>query len=100
MNAKKSANPVPALDASIWLRLPRPGARCPVSGLSRSTLAELVRPCPRNEYAPPVDSRILRRPGTQRGILLINRKSLLEYIDQLPTPVALKDIANSNEEIE
>lgn len=73
-------------DPAVWLRLPRPGSRCPVSGLSRSTLAELVRPCPRNDYAPPVESRLLKRKGAARGVLLINRASLLSFINDQPAP--------------
>ncbi len=72
-------------DPASWLRLPRPGERCPVSGLSRSTLVELVRPCDRNSFAPPVDAKHLRRKGTQRGVVLINRASLQGYLAGLPS---------------
>ena len=76
----------PVFDTATWLRLPRAGSRCTVSGLSRSTLAELVRPCARNDYQPQVDARILKRKGTQRGVLLINRAALLAFIEEQPTP--------------
>lgn len=76
----------PVFDQATWLRLPRPGARCPVSNLSRSTLAELVRPCPRNGYAPPVEARVLKRRDARRGVLLISRESLLGYLSGLPAP--------------
>lgn len=76
----------PVYDNNSWLRLPRPGARCPVSGLSRSTLAELVRPCPRNGYRPPVEARLLKRRDARRGVLLISRDSLLGYLNELPPP--------------
>lgn len=89
------AQPAPHLDgnravfdASAWIRLPRPGTRCPVSGLSRSTLAELVRPCPRNSFRPPVEARLLKRRGASRGVLLINRAALLAYIAEQPAPEA------------
>jgi len=72
-------------DPAHWLRLPRPGERCPMSGLSRSTLVELVRPCDRNGFAPPVEAKHLRRKGTQRGVVLINRASLQEYLSGLPS---------------
>jgi len=71
---------------STWIRLPRAGTRCPVSGLSRSTLAELVRPCERNAYRPPVEARMLKRKGSTRGVLLISRNALLEYLSELPAP--------------
>ena len=73
-------------DTEIWLRLPRPGSRCPVTNLSRSTLNELVRPCPRNGYAPPVEARLLKRLDSRRGVVLISRESLLRYLSELPPP--------------
>lgn len=76
----------PVFDTAIWLRLPRPGSRCPVSNLGRSTLAELVRPCPRNGYRPPVEARLLKRRDARRGVLLISRESLLGYLSELPPP--------------
>ncbi len=89
------AQPAPHLDgnravfdASAWIRLPRPGTRCPVSGLSRSGLAELVRPCPRNSYRAPVEARVLKRRGAARGVLLVNRAALLAYIAGQPAPQA------------
>lgn len=83
---KRRKAPHAVFDGTMWLRLPRPGELCPVSGLSRSTLAELVRPCPRNNFTPPVDSRLIKRPGTARGVLLIKRESLLAFIEEQPAP--------------
>lgn len=71
---------------TCWDRLPRPKQRCPISGLSRSTLVGLIRPNCRNQYDPPVSSRILKQKGASRGIVLINRQSLLAYIEGLPSP--------------
>jgi len=76
----------PVFDSTVWIRLPRPGARCPISGLSRSSLAELARPCERNQFQPPVIARVLKRKGAQRGVLLVSRESLLGYINDLPVP--------------
>lgn len=78
----------PVFDQTIWLRLPRPGDRCPISGLSRSTLSELVRPCARNNFAPPVAARLLKRRDARRGVLLVSRESLLGYLSDLPAPAA------------
>ena len=96
MNSTSSLGPVtsaprlergrPVFDQSAWIRLPRAGTRCPVSGLSRTTLAELVRPCPRNGYCPLVEARLLKRRDARRGVLLISRDSLLGYLDDLPPP--------------
>lgn len=85
--------PRAVFDSQAWLRLPRPGSRCPVSGLSRSTLAELVRPCERNGFRPPVDARVLKRKGAARGVVLINRAALLDFIAGQPSPSANLDAA-------
>ena len=77
----------PVCNPAYWCRLPRPKQRCSICGLSRSTMVELVCPGPRNDYRPPVASRVLKRKGASRGIVLINRQSLLAYIEGLPSPV-------------
>jgi tripartite-type tricarboxylate transporter receptor subunit TctC len=46
---------------------------------------ELVRPCERNSFRPPVEARHLRRKGTQRGVVLIEVASLRAYLASLPT---------------
>ena len=84
-------------DNVTWLRLPRAGFRCPVSGLSRSSLAELVRPCERNDYRPPVESRLLKRKGASRGVLLISKHSLLAYIEEQPAPSATAALSDSGD---
>ena len=59
-----------------YLRLPAPRARCRLSSLSRTTLCELVE---RGE----IRAIKVRRPGAQRGVVLINRRSLLDYLHRL-----------------
>lgn len=66
-----------------YIRLPKPGARCPHSGLSRTTLIELSVPSSRNGYKPVVESKQLKRRNAKRGIRLINRESLLAHLKQL-----------------
>jgi len=61
-----------------WLRLPLPGARCPLTGLSRTTLVEL------GESGKIVVKRI-RKPGATRGIVIVNKDSLLTYLNSLTT---------------
>jgi hypothetical protein len=56
-----------------FIRLPRPKGRCPFSGLSRTTLAELV-----DNGA--VKAAKLRKKGSLRAITLIHRESLLSYL--------------------
>jgi hypothetical protein len=95
LNQSSPAQPAPHLSgpsrtsavfsSADWLRLPRPGERCPISGLSRSGLVELVRPCERNGFRPPVEARHLRRKGTQRGVVLVSAASLRDYLATLPS---------------
>lgn len=63
-----------------WVRLPRAGEKCPHSNLSRSTLNNLILPCKANKNRPPVRSSVVRQRGATRGVRLIHRESLLEYI--------------------
>ena len=63
-----------------WIRLPRPGSRCPYTGLSRSTLMELCIP---REGTAPVKSAVIRKPGAIRGIRLVHYASLLAHLDGL-----------------
>ena len=61
---------------ALWLRLPKPGQRCAITGLSRATLNELI-------LGPdaPVRSAVIRKRGNIRGIRLISRSSLTDYIE-------------------
>jgi hypothetical protein len=69
-----------------FIRLPRGAhARCPYTGLSRSTLRELCVPSETNAGRPPVQSRILKKHKyADRGIMLINWASLVRYLNSLP----------------
>jgi hypothetical protein len=62
--------------AAEWVRLPKPKTRCAYSGLSRTTLVELIE---RRE----VRSITLRQPGATRGIRLFHLPSLNAYIARL-----------------
>lgn len=65
-----------------WLQLPKSSKRCPVSGLSRSKLNELILPCAANGYKPPVTSKSLKATKwAKRGIRLYNVASLLAWIE-------------------
>lgn len=64
----------------VYIRLPKPGALCPYSGLSRAKLNELVLPCERNKFKPLVASKSLRQKGAQRGIRLVLLESLMTYL--------------------
>lgn len=61
-----------------FVRLPKAGDRCPVSGLCRSTLYGLisgVHPC--------VRSLVIRKRGASRGIRLIHVPSLLAHLNEM-----------------
>jgi hypothetical protein len=73
-----------------YIRLPQPGSRCALTGLTRSTLAELVAPCRANGEKPPVKSLVLKKRGATRGIRLINYDSLLDHLRTLETAVGSK----------
>jgi len=59
-----------------WLRLPSPRARCRLTGLSRTGLNELIE-------AKAIKAIRVRKPGAQRGVVLIHRASLLAYLAKL-----------------
>jgi hypothetical protein len=64
----------------IYVRLPKPGEKCPITGLSRAKLNELILKNKRNNNSPPVASKSLRQEGAQRGIRLVLLESLLAYL--------------------
>lgn len=67
-----------------FLRLPKTGSRCPITGLSRTTLNELTLPTKANDYRPPVKSVSIRKRGALRGVRLIPTDALLGYLrDQI-----------------
>lgn len=66
-----------------FIRLPdgNAGAVCPVTGLSRSALMTFIQ-----ESKGKVKVRHLRRHGATRGVDLIVRASLVEYVNSQPAP--------------
>lgn len=73
-----------SLQDASWIRLPLPGARCPLTGLSRTTILEL------GERGKITIKRI-RKPHATKGIVVVNKRSLLDFIDSLPAENAMKD---------
>jgi hypothetical protein len=69
-----------AADYPEFIRLPKPGERCRLTGLSRTTLCELIK-------AGHVKAKKLRQRGSLRGITLIVRDSLIEYLRSLEDAV-------------
>jgi len=63
-----------------FLRLPKPGLLCPLTGLSRSAINELILATPRNGFKPPVRSFCIRQRGAKTGIRLVDYASLRRFI--------------------
>ena len=63
-----------------FIRLPKPGTRCPFTGLSRSGLNNLILPTEVNGHKPPVRSVCLRNRGAMRGTRLIVFDSLIQHL--------------------
>lgn len=66
-----------------FIRFPKPGRRCPVTGLSRSSLYQLVLPSEANGYNPPVRSAVIKNRCAARGVRLVSVPSLLGYLNSL-----------------
>ena len=64
----------------VYIRLPKPGEKCPITGLSRAKLNELILPNERNHFNPPVASKSVRKAGSQRGVRLVLLESLMAYL--------------------
>ena len=62
-----------------FIRLPKRGP-CPITGLTRSKLYDLISPNEDNGFKPPVKSVSLRKPGQIKGTRLIVLQSLLDYL--------------------
>jgi len=65
-----------------YLRLPKPGTLCPITGLTRSYINLLVLPCKANGFNPPVRSFCLKQPGRKTGVRLVDINSLFDYIER------------------
>jgi len=64
-----------------FMRLPKPRARDPIFGFSRSYLNSLVLPCKENGFRPPVRSIVLRKRGAKTGVRLVDLVSLRAYLN-------------------
>jgi len=62
-----------------FIRLPKRG-QCPITGLTRSKLYDLISPNEGNGFKPPVKSLSLRKSGQTKGTRLIVLQSLLDYL--------------------
>ena len=65
-----------------FIRLPKAGEICPVTGLPRTTLIDLLNQAGSKK----IPVRYLRKAGATTGIALIPRVRLIEYINAQPAP--------------
>ena len=65
-----------------WIRLPADGEKCPHSGLNRSSLNEILNETDPETGEKLVLSSVKIKEGAKRGIKLINRQSLLDYLNK------------------
>lgn len=63
-----------------FLRLPKPGLLCPMTGLTRSYLNSLILPADANGHRPPVQSVCLRQRGAKKGVRLVAFDSLIGHL--------------------
>ena len=63
-----------------FLRLPKAGSLCRVTGLSRSYLNSLILPVEANSFSPPVRSVCIRKRGARKGVRLISYDSLIAFL--------------------
>lgn len=61
----------------VYVRLPKSGERCAITGLSRGTLNDLILGADA-----PVKSVMVARPGATRGVRLVCLESLLNHLDE------------------
>ena len=72
------ANVAALLRDAEFIRLPKPKERCLLTGLSRTTINELIE-------SGAVRATKLRKKGSQRGITLIHRESLIQFLNSMAT---------------
>ena len=76
-----------------FMRLPKPKARDPIFGFSRSYINTLVLPCKENGFRPPVRSIVLRKRGAKTGVRLVDLASLRAFLDRNVEPSFLEATA-------
>lgn len=71
----------------LWVPLPaaRGGALCPISSLPRTALYKLTVACADNDMKPPVESKVVKPPGSRRGRRMVRVASLLDWIETQPS---------------
>jgi hypothetical protein len=73
----------------LYFRLPRPGTRDPMFGLSRSSWNNLILRCKANGFRPPI--RSFSTNNERRGTRLIVVESAIEYFEKLESEQTTRD---------
>ena len=64
--------------------VPPQGVPCPLTGLSRAKMSQLVLPNERNGFSPPVRSvKVAPAKGRKGRVRLVNYSSLVSYLNSL-----------------
>lgn len=63
-----------------YVRIPRVGEVCPVSGLRKDCMQNLVVPNQSNGFKPPVKSFVMRNPSGKVTLRLVHVESLLAWM--------------------
>lgn len=75
------------MSAPQFIPIPRAGAKCPHSGLCRSTIYNLIGSSKTNGYRPIVESTIVRLNGNKRGSRRVCYASLMRHLQNGVVPV-------------
>lgn len=68
--------------APVFIRLPKPDEKCPVSGLPRSSLVDLIQ----SSGGQVKCHKLKKRGQVNGGQVLIDRQSLINFIHEQPAP--------------
>lgn len=67
-----------------FVRLPEEKEMCSVTGMSRGWLLDRIKESQKSES--PIRSHHIRKKGSLRGVVLIERSSLIQWIQTQPPP--------------
>lgn len=80
-----------------FIRLPKTGSLCPYTGLSRTSLNELILPNEKNNNNPQVQSFSLKKKHQIRGIRLISYASLVDYLSTVAEEEMHQEVTNEGD---
>lgn len=67
-----------------FIHMPDGKDKCPVTGMSRTWLLERIRESQKSNY--PIKAHHIREKGRLRGVILIDRASLVTWVSEQPAP--------------